>query len=68
MVDQTTLASHDGMGKCGTALLLENVALYLERSTLERYLNLHRMCITAVYPNERNEKVGASTSEDFLGI
>jgi hypothetical protein len=68
-VDPNTVASHAGLNQCGTALLLEGVALFLERATLVRYLNLHHTCIAAVFPNnESGTESDTSFSEEYVGI
>mmetsp|Transcript_16964 Transcript_16964/g.28307 ORF Transcript_16964/g.28307 Transcript_16964/m.28307 type:complete len:180 (+) Transcript_16964:128-667(+) len=67
LVDPVTLATFEGFGSAGTALLLENVSIFLERATLERCLNLHRLCIAACFP-ARDELAGNVEYEEYLGI
>lgn len=67
LVDPVTLSSFDGLGSAGTALLVENVSIFLERTTLERCLNLHRLCIAACFP-VRDDLAGSSEHEAYTGI
>lgn len=74
-VDPATVANHDGLSRSGTALLIENVAVFLEQSTSEKYLNLHNSCIAAVIPNTTtaggdycDSSSFEEEEEEFVGI
>ena len=68
-MDSDTISKHMGLNQCGTALLLEGAALFLERATMQRYLNLHNTSIMAVFPREESGRESDTTfSEEYVGI